>query len=536
LAQALVVTSDCAPAPSWCPPRFRQCPGSLVLAFSLATLPAGRRLDAAMLRIGKVYCGGEEGQFRANDENIGWRRADGGLTRVYPVGAVGAAEWLEGELRVLCRAEDGSNQIFALEGFAPADFDKLWRHFEQHSQVYIKKVRHVAAVSEEAYDNAMRGLERGADQVDECPSGSVQKKAREADLMKKVENVRDGLEEAVRGDKVALSKVFAANGCERIGRLRLVIDTVQLEVYRRDERWVHLRNIAHAVEGVLRDLGAFKLWRPANDSDDTSMARRQMVWELRKRHGDDSDGSLPLLGTFEENGHDSTCVDAESAAGVHGRRPVAYDSTVPPPHLGPTPPGFGVPQDEPVVAGSRLVGSMEGAIVSNASFGDAGELDGNVGRFGGLDRPIGDTDNSGGAHEYVDEEVTNPNDLSAAPPGEAGGGRDGLRVRYTRPDSLLEGWVWKQSRHLKRWRRRWMILTPRRLESVKQRGDAKSTETVEAGTVQHVYSADADVRQSRCFCVVGPRNRNFYMITDDEDQKAEWMRQISSTLLPNVRS
>lgn len=31
------------------------------------------------------------------------------------------------------------------------------------------------------------------------------------------------------GDKQALSRVFADKGCERIGRLRLVVDTVQLE-------------------------------------------------------------------------------------------------------------------------------------------------------------------------------------------------------------------------------------------------------------------------------------------------------------------
>lgn len=46
----------------------------------------------------------------------------------------------------------------------------------------------------------------------------------------KVETLRDGLDAAVGGDKQALSRVFAANGCERIGRLRLVVDTVQLEV------------------------------------------------------------------------------------------------------------------------------------------------------------------------------------------------------------------------------------------------------------------------------------------------------------------
>merc|ERR1719271_1539050 len=129
-------------------------------------------------------------------------------------------------------------------------------------------------------------MERSADQVDEAKPSSVQKKAKEQDLLKKVEEVRDGLGEAVKGDKQALSRVFAANGCERIGRLRLVLDTVQLEVYKRDQRWQHIRNIARTVESVLREIGTFRLWRPSEeDTQDASMKRRQMVWELRKRQG-----------------------------------------------------------------------------------------------------------------------------------------------------------------------------------------------------------------------------------------------------------
>merc|ERR1719446_44387 len=106
----------------------------------------------------------------------------------------------------------------------------------------------------------MRGMGDAADRVDEAPSGSVSKKAKEADLMKRVESVRDGLDQAVSGDKQALSRVFAANGCERIGRLRLVVDTVQLEVYHSDPRWQHLQGRAATVEGVLRELGTFRQW------------------------------------------------------------------------------------------------------------------------------------------------------------------------------------------------------------------------------------------------------------------------------------
>merc|ERR1712137_1020936 len=106
--------------------------------------------------------------------------------------------------------------------------------------------------------------------------------AGEADLMTKVEAVRDGLDQAVGGDKQALSRVFAANGCERIGRLRLVINTVQLEVYRSDPRWLHLRNTAVTVEAVLKELGTYRQWQPSQE--DEHMIRRQMVYELKERN------------------------------------------------------------------------------------------------------------------------------------------------------------------------------------------------------------------------------------------------------------
>ena len=46
-----------------------------------------------------------------------------------------------------------------------------------------------------------------------------------------------GCRHQVSGDKQALSRVFADKGCERIGRLRLVVDTVQLEAGRAGWIW-----------------------------------------------------------------------------------------------------------------------------------------------------------------------------------------------------------------------------------------------------------------------------------------------------------
>lgn len=129
--------------------------------------------------------------------------------------------------------------------------------------------------------------------------------------------------------------------------------------------------------------------------------------------------------------------------------------------------------------------------------------------------------------KYEDEEVDNPNLAKAAPPGH--GTIENRRMNYTRADSVLEGWVWKQSRFLKKWRRRWLVLTKEALESLKAREGLRATEIIESGTVHRVYSADAEVQMARCFCVVG-KSRSFYMVCDDEAGKAEWMRQVVAVL------
>ena len=74
-----------------------------------------------------------------------------------------------------------------LDGFKDSDFDVLWKYLEQNCGVYLKKIKEQAQLEESDFDLAMKSIEDAADRVDETQSGSVQKKAKEADLMKKVE-------------------------------------------------------------------------------------------------------------------------------------------------------------------------------------------------------------------------------------------------------------------------------------------------------------------------------------------------------------
>ena len=100
-----------------------------------------------------------------------------------------------------------------------------------------------------------------------------------------VQVVRDGLDKVVGGDKQALSAVFSVNGCEPIGRLRLVLRTVQVEFYKEDARFVHLKNLALTIESVLKELGAFRQWRLGCEDDGANGAKtlHQVCLRCRRR-------------------------------------------------------------------------------------------------------------------------------------------------------------------------------------------------------------------------------------------------------------
>lgn len=438
-----------------------------------------------MLRCSDVICAGEAGQFRANSDSVGWRGSTG-TTVEHPTSSIRRAEWFEGRLRLLCET-DGEPDVFALDGFKESDFDPLWKFLEQSCGVYLKKHRPKAALEEGDFDAAMRSIEDGADRVDEATTGSVQKKAKEADLMKRVEAVRDGLDQAVSGDKQALSRVFAANGCERIGRLRLVVDTVQLEVYHTDPRWRHLLSKCATIEAVLKELGTFRLWKPAEGHSE-SLLKRAMVKELRHRHGDDE---VPEVQETSEVTPPAPWVQ-EAQADVNEPKAEAESKPVQPaqpkvPKVQPPVQPHPEPEPAPVAEKDKL----------------PRDLRKEVSRHGSKSPRVYES------RDDADERAR--------------------RLLYTHPNSIFEGWVWKRSRFLKIWRRRWVVLLPGQLMSFKNRGDVDPTELVPAGSVFRIYSADGDVQQPRCFCVV-VRQRNYYMVTDDETQKRTWMQEIEKAL------
>jgi hypothetical protein len=133
-------------------------------------------------------------------------------------------------------------------------------------------------------------------------------------------------------------------------------------------------------------------------------------------------------------------------------------------------------------------------------------------------------------------------------------------LRQTTSTVVMEGWVWKQSRVLKKWRRRWMILTQSSIEWQARAGEGSSfmrtadrkaeefnlhifemqkqdkkeiTETAEVKDILEIFTITNHEFKHHSFgitCAVDtgfPREDvTFYMSCDSCQQKAAWVEKI----------
>jgi len=96
-----------------------------------------------------------------------------------------------------------------------------------------------------------------------------------------------------------------------------------------------------------------------------------------------------------------------------------------------------------------------------------------------------------------------------------------------RNDIIKEGWLMKESRHLKAWRRRWCVLTPQYLFTFRDQGQYKSpTEHICLRECSKVETADNDTGEKNSFCV-HTSSRVLKMIADTSAEKETWIGHIS---------
>lgn len=282
------------------------------------------------------------------------------------------------------------------------------------------------------------------------------------------------------------------------------------------------------------------------------MLKRQMVWELRKKHLGESD-EADDWGAYDDPGDAAdeqppVTEPSEEFTAKKKTMGAALDNILVGRRSGPEMGGDGGFGGGPVFTGGAANGGgapdaqetddawdtdgskkdqqwevyQPEAAPSKAGSGDAGA------GFAYTDDPTKRPQPAG----WVDQEVGNPNLMRAAPAGEdpmlnassEGGGRN---PRFVYPDSTLEGWVWKRSRFLKRWRRRYLVLTANNVAAYRMRGDPVATECITRGEYQSCRNADHDVQQSRSFGII-TLSRNYFMVCDDVQQRDEWANAISN--------
>lgn len=96
--------------------------------------------------------------------------------------------------------------------------------------------------------------------------------------------------------------------------------------------------------------------------------------------------------------------------------------------------------------------------------------------------------------------------------------------------------MWKESKTLKRWRRRWGVLTTSSLSFFKQPGDEQATESLRAGEVLSVtLCTEKDGQHSKEVRLVireagGADPRDMYLAFDDDASKSAWAVDIEQNL------
>eukprot|EP01083_Nonionella_stella_P133260 405084_1 len=108
-------------------------------------------------------------------------------------------------------------------------------------------------------------------------------------------------------------------------------------------------------------------------------------------------------------------------------------------------------------------------------------------------------------------------------------------VRSLSTNRVRTGWLYKQSRWMKLWRRRWMVLDGTMLASFKDAGDMDSpTEQIDLTRVACVSSAEEICNQKYSFQVYNQEER-FVFYCASNGQKEDWIRSIGRAIVLSRR-
>ena len=103
------------------------------------------------------------------------------------------------------------------------------------------------------------------------------------------------------------------------------------------------------------------------------------------------------------------------------------------------------------------------------------------------------------------------------------------KVSITNPQK--EGWLEKQSRHLKRWKKRWFVLQDSYLYSFKKEKEYDTpTETIDLKVFSSVKSSEDYTNKAHSFDVYST-DMVFSMVASSENEKEDWIRAIGRAIV-----
>lgn len=97
-------------------------------------------------------------------------------------------------------------------------------------------------------------------------------------------------------------------------------------------------------------------------------------------------------------------------------------------------------------------------------------------------------------------------------------------------DIIMEGVLVKQSKHLMRWRNRWVVLTPEFLCSFKSQGDTTPTECVHLKECQCIKGAEQITGKENSFTLMS-LDRAFLFIASSAREREKWLSVIGKQLV-----
>jgi PH domain len=96
---------------------------------------------------------------------------------------------------------------------------------------------------------------------------------------------------------------------------------------------------------------------------------------------------------------------------------------------------------------------------------------------------------------------------------------------------IKEGWVEKRSRFVKKWRKRWMVATPRFLFTFKNEKNYKSSPTENIRFSECLSIKSFEDKQKQFVFKLQTKTREVFFSAIDVDDRANWIKGISRLII-----